>query len=151
MARSTRGFTILELLTVMVIIGILASMGAMKYTSFLRQAKIARAIGDIKAIQTDLMSIEAGDSPLPATLDLIGRGAMRDPWGNPYQYNPFPPGKKVPNGARRDRFLVPINSTFDLYSMGEDGQTVPPLNAKKSADDIIRANDGGYIGLAANY
>jgi len=151
MTRSRRGFTIIELLTVLTIVGILVTMATVKYQVVLRQAKIARAIGDIKAIQTDLQAIEASDAPLPATLDIIGRGYMRDPWNNPYQYNPFPPGKKVPNGARRDRFLVPINSTFDLYSMGEDGQTVAPLNAQKSKDDIIRANDGGFIGLAAKY
>lgn len=149
--RSNRGFTIIELLTVLAIVGILTTMATVKYAAVLRQAKVAKAIGDIKAIQTDLQAIEAGDAPLPASLAAIGRGAMLDPWGNPYQYNPFPPGRRVPNGARRDRFLVPINSTFDLYSMGEDGQSVPPLNAQRSADDIIRANDGGFIGLAERY
>jgi general secretion pathway protein G len=54
-------------------------------------------------------------------------------------------------GARKDRFLVPINSDFDLYSMGVDGESVGPLTAKKSHDDIIRANDGGYYGLASNF
>lgn len=54
-------------------------------------------------------------------------------------------------GARKDRFLVPINSDFDIYSMGRDGQTVPPLTAKKSHDDILRASDGGFYGLAANF
>jgi general secretion pathway protein G len=49
---------------------------------------------------------------------------------------------------RKDRFLVPINSDFDLYSMGKDGESVPPLTAQKSRDDIIRANDGAYIGPA---
>ena len=54
-------------------------------------------------------------------------------------------------GARKDRFLVPINSDFDIYSMGRDGQTVPPLTAPKSHDDILRASDGGFYGLAANF
>ena len=48
----------------------------------------------------------------------------------------------------KDRFLVPINSDFDLYSMGKDGKSQMPLTAKDSRDDIIRANDGAYIGLA---
>jgi general secretion pathway protein G len=132
-------------------VGILSTLAMVKYAEVLRQAKIARAIGDIKAIQTDLQAIEAGDDPLPASLALIGRGATLDPWGNPYQYNPFPPDRRVPLGARRDRFLVPLNSTFDLYSMGEDGQSVPPLNAARSLDDVVRANDGGFIGLAKRY
>ena len=54
-------------------------------------------------------------------------------------------------GARKDRFLVPINSDFDIYSMGRDGQTVAPLTAPKSHDDIIRASDGGFYGLAAYF
>jgi general secretion pathway protein G len=53
--------------------------------------------------------------------------------------------------ARKDRFLVPINSTYDLYSMGADGKSVLPLTAKHSHDDIIRANDGTYIGVAELY
>ncbi len=52
---------------------------------------------------------------------------------------------------RKDHFLHPINSDFDIYSMGRDGDTVAPLTAKKSHDDIIRANDGGFYGLAANF
>jgi general secretion pathway protein G len=35
--------------------------------------------------------------------------------------------------------------------MGPDGETAIPLTAKKSQDDIIRANDGNYIGLASRY
>jgi general secretion pathway protein G len=54
-------------------------------------------------------------------------------------------------GARKDRFLVPINSDFDIYSMGRDGQTIAPLTAPKSHDDIIRASDGGFYGLAAYF
>ena len=54
-------------------------------------------------------------------------------------------------GARKDRFLVPINSTYDLYSVGKDGKTVAALTAKASKDDIVRANDGAFIGLAVKY
>ncbi len=148
---SRGGFTLIEILSVLAIIGLLAGFGMPKLHQVTTRAKIAKAIGDIRAIQIDLMAIEAEGQPLPANLAAIQR-AYLDPWGNPYVYNPFPPPPPpVPHGARRDRFLVPINSTFDLYSMGPDGQTVAPLNASKSLDDIIRANDGGYIGLASQY
>lgn len=53
--------------------------------------------------------------------------------------------------ARKDRNLVPINSDFDLYSVGRDGQTAPALTAKVSQDDIVRANNGGFVGLASDY
>ena len=52
---------------------------------------------------------------------------------------------------RKDHRLVPINSDYDLYSMGKDGRSVSPLTARHSHDDIIRANDGDYVGLAKDY
>jgi general secretion pathway protein G len=58
----------------------------------------------------------------------------------------IPPGQ-----ARKDRSLVPINSDFDLFSMGRDGQSQPPLTAGPSRDDIVRGNDGGFVGRAADY
>jgi general secretion pathway protein G len=148
--RRTLGFTVIEMLAVMVIMGILVGLSIPKLRSVINQAKTARAIGDIKAIQTDLMSIEAGGQALPPDLASIGRGALLDPWGNPYVYFKFPPGPN-PGGARKDRFLVPVNSTFDLYSLGPDGNSAPPFTASSSQDDIVRANDGGFVGLARNF
>lgn len=147
-----RGFTIIELLSVVMIIAILAGMGIPKLQSLAERAKVTRAIGDISAIQWDLMAIEAQNQPLPADLSGIGRAGMRDPWGNPYQYYRFPASAHGhPPGARMDRFLVPVNSTFDLYSMGPDGQSAAPFSARASRDDIVRANDGGFIGQASSF
>ena len=53
--------------------------------------------------------------------------------------------------VRKDHNLVPLNTDFDLYSMGPDGESASPLTAKASRDDIIRANNGSYIGTATNY
>jgi general secretion pathway protein G len=47
--------------------------------------------------------------------------------------------------------MHPLNTDYDLCSMGPDGKTNAPLTAKASHDDIIRANDGQYIGVAANF
>jgi general secretion pathway protein G len=78
-----------------------------------------------------------------------------DPWGRPYVYFPFPPSKgkggAPPAGARKDRFLVPINSRYDLYSTGKDGGSAAPLTAKSSRDDIVVANDGGFVGRASKF
>jgi general secretion pathway protein G len=60
-------------------------------------------------------------------------------------------GKKGLGGVRKDHKLNPINSDFDLYSTGRDGQTKTQITNKDSLDDIIRANDGGFVGLARNY
>ena len=60
-------------------------------------------------------------------------------------------GNGPPARPRMDRFLHPINSDYDLYSMGKDGQTVLPLTARQSHDDVIRANDGSFVGLAVEF
>ena len=52
---------------------------------------------------------------------------------------------------RKDKNLVPINTDYDLYSKGPDGKSVTPLTANSSRDDIIRANNGAYVGEAEDY
>ena len=149
------GFTMIEMLIAMAIIGTLLAIALPMLQTALDKARIARAIGDIGALQTDVAAYEAGGNGLPEELADIGRGTLLDPWGNPYEYLKFHidegGGRPAPGGARKDRFLVPINSTYDLYSMGKDGESVPALTAKASKDDIVRANDGGFIGLAVKY
>lgn len=129
------------------IIGVLAALAVPRNRDMVERARVAKAIGDLRAIASDLF----GSDTLPPSLAAIGRGGLLDPWGNPYVYTPFPAGKVVPGSARKDRFLVPINSSFDLYSKGKDGQSVSPLTATASRDDVIMANDGGYFGLASKY
>jgi general secretion pathway protein G len=147
--RGELGFTVIELLSVMAIIGLLASIALPRLQIAVKQAKIARAIGDIRAMQIELMSIEASGQALPADLSGIGRAGLLDPWGRPYQYLVIT--SSTMGAARKDRFLVPVNSTFDLYSLGEDGSSVPAMTAGSSQDDIVRANDGGFIGLASKF
>lgn len=147
MMGDRRGFTVIELLSVVTIIGLLSAIGVPRFRDIQEKALIAKAIGEIHAIQTDLITQDS----LPDDLSVIGRAGMLDPWGRPYVYNKFPPNRRVPPGARRDRFLVPINSTFDLYSVGKDGNSNPPLQAARSQDDIVRGNDGGFIGLASKF
>jgi general secretion pathway protein G len=146
---------LIELLLVLVIAGTLASLGLIKIQDVIERARVAKAIGDLEAMQVELLGFESDDDSLPSTLAGIDRDDYLDPWGHPYRYLRFPTGRRGggggPPGARKDRFLVPINSTYDLYSMGKDGVSQPPLTAKDSHDDVIRANDGGFVGVAARY
>ena len=141
-----RGFTFVEVLAVMAIVSVLATIAIPSVQGAIEQAKVARAIGDLRALQVDLDGLDS----LPASLADIGRGSLRDPWDQPYRYLPFPAGGP-PADARRDRFLVAVNTRYDLYSTGKDAQTSASLTAGVSLDDVVRASDGGYIGPASKY
>lgn len=134
----------------MAIILTVAALAVPPLLQALQQARVAKAVGDIHTIGVDAMGYDLVNNHYPNTLDDIGYGNRTDPWGNPYQYLNFG-NAKGKGKMRKDRFLVPINTYFDLYSMGADGKSVSPLTAKSSQDDIIWANDGDFVGLAADY
>lgn len=144
------GFTLIELLITIAVILTLCAIAIPNLLSALNQAREAKAIGDIRAIGDDIEAYNVINYQYPTSLADIGRDQFPDPWGNPYQYLNFA-GVNGKGKMRKDRFLVPINSYFDLYSMGPDGQSVPPLTASVSRDDIIWANDGSFIGPASQY
>ncbi len=147
--RSNRGLTLIELLTVLAIIGILATIASLLYANFTEQARVARAVADISILSSEISTFESMNERLPNNLAEIGRSTLLDPWGRPYEYLNFALG---PLGQqRKDHALVPINTDYDLYSKGKDGGSQPPLTASASLDDIVRANDGQYIGLASGY
>jgi general secretion pathway protein G len=52
---------------------------------------------------------------------------------------------------RLDRFAVALNADYDLYSLGGDGESAVSLTETASRDDVVRADNGGYIGLASEY
>jgi general secretion pathway protein G len=124
--RSARGFTLIEIMVVVVIIGLLAAVILPNIFSNLSKAQITKAKSDIQAIEGGLTMYKLDNYKYPST-DL-GLSALvqrpndptvrnwrdggylkrvsNDPWGNPYQYV-FP-------GTR--------GQDFDLYSFGADGQ-----------------------------
>jgi general secretion pathway protein G len=143
------GFTIVELMIAMAILAILATLATLLFSTFRERARVARAIAEIQSIQNDITAFQIDQSRLPVDLSEVNWNTSNDPWGHPYQYTNF---QTTPKGKwRKDKFLVPINSTFDLWSMGPDGQSIAPLTAPVSKDDIIRANDGAFIGKAVLY
>jgi general secretion pathway protein G len=183
----------IEMLIVVLVVGLLAALAVPNYEKAVDAARVARAIGDIKAMERELLVYDALNGHLPASLSEIGREELLDPWQNPYVYlnfyvdagpagggsgqggggatgggngggqgggnsgtrggqdhgNQVPP--QVQGLMRRDRNLVPLNTRFDLYSKGKDGESYPPITAQRSWDDVLRANDGSFVGLASNY
>ena len=144
-----QGVTLIEIVIVTAILATLAALAIPLMESFFNKARVARAIEEIRTISLALDATKA-DEALPNSLDDIGYGNRLDPWGRPYEY--FNLTTMKGNGkARKDRNLTPLNGDYDLYSRGSDGQTASALTAKASRDDIIRADNGGFIGLGSHY
>ena len=145
------GFTLIELVMVVAIVGVLSAIAIPLYGEYIEKAKIVRAVSEITTISKSITVYNLdNNSKYPQSLNEVGWGASKDPWGAPYQYLNIQTAMGKGN-MRKDKFLVPINTDYDLYSMGKDGISTPPLNSKAGRDDIIRANDGGYIGLASDF
>ncbi len=127
------GFTLLELLVVIVIIGLLAAYVGPKYFAQLGKSEVTVARAQLDAFDKslDTFRLDVGRYPTseegmaalmaaPPTVALkwngpyLKKGVPVDPWGNPYQYRS--PG---------------ATAEYELLSLGKDGQ---PGGSGENAD-----------------
>ena len=149
-ATRQSGFSLVEILIAIAIILTLAALAIPNYLAAVNRARISRAAGDIRTIGNQILGYEAINHVFPTSLSQAGFPSNIDPWGQPYQYLNFATNSN-PSAVRVDRFNVPLNSYFDLYSTGKDKLSAPPLTSAVSQDDIVWAGDGSFDGLATTY
>lgn len=145
-----RGFSLVEILFVVGIVAFVAWLTVPALNRYLQRSRVHAAVQDVKLMAEDIKKYERTRGALPATLADVGYSGKTDPWGNDYRYVNLL--TSTGNGeARKDKKLAPLNSDFDLYSVGADGATHAQLGNSASRDDIVRARDGRFIGLAAEF
>ena len=122
------GFTLVEIMLVVIIIGVLAAMVVPRFAGRTEQARIARAKADLAIIgqPLDLYELDLGRYPYtleeliqrepPSSLSseegarwngpYLKKGLPKDPWGQPYKY------------TRESQH----HQDYDVFSLGADGQ-----------------------------
>lgn len=147
-ARFRLGFTLLEILIAVALVALLLGVAIPTYQTSLNKANISAAKKDILEYSMLLERFYSSRGRYPISLTELGE-ARNDPWGTPYQYLAMEGA--TTGEKRKDKSLNPLNSDYDLYSNGPDKQSRKPLTAAASRDDIVRANNGGFIGVAQDY
>ena len=122
------GFTLIEIMLVVVIIGILAGIATVKFSGRIGQSQESAAAASVQAISMALNLYEIDNFGFPQSLQALvsdpggapnwrgpylEKGLPKDPWGNDFVYRV--PGTRNPN-------------SYDLFSYGPDGS--------ESGDDI---------------
>ena len=146
---TTRGFTAIEVVIVLLILAVLVWIGVPSYQAYIARSQVVDAVTTVSLISKDIHNFEVRTGALPATLADVNYAGRLDPWGRPYVYLNLRTTHGA--GARKDKSLKPINSDFDLYSVGADGVTAASLNNAASRDDVLRARDGGFYGTAEEF
>ena len=122
------------------------------YLKYKYDAEVVVAITDIRMMEKQIaFFVSDHDGQLPDSLsDLSTIGTVTDPWGNPYQYLRIDGGAGNPMGeCRRNMSDNPVNTDYDLFSMGRDGEYKKSFKIKESRDDVVRAYEGRYVGLVS--
>ncbi len=161
--KTEGGFTLMNLLATLIILSILLVFGVPlladsgidckdpdKRLGYWTRARVANAVGKLGEVNLKVQMFELSHDRYPTSMNELNLSDPNDPWGNPYVF--LNHADVNGNGPKRKfHDAVPVNSYFDVYSMGPDGKTATPFTSMPGADDIVIANNGQYVGVACHY
>ena len=151
LAKDCRGLTVVELLLSLALAGTIAAILIPSFASHAREVRLRAGMMSLRTISTDISIYKDIHGTLPESLDDLPRVVANDGWGRQFVYVKLE-GKPNSTGlSRKDHWLNPVNTDYDLYSLGADGDTHPQLSVGAGRDDVIRGQNGAYYGLAEGY
>ncbi len=140
---NNEGMTLLEILIAVAFLAILTSLAIPSYSTYKDMARTSRAMSEIRSIEIAITAWYADRGGWPSSLNDVGYGTLKDPWGNSYNY------RRSFGTLHYVAGDLGVNTDYDLWSAGQNNDAGTSLAVSETL--IVRANDGGFVGLAKNY
>jgi len=145
------GFTLIEVMVAIAIIGVLMAVALPGYQNFVDKGRVAETSAAMLEIQNNIEIYIAKNNSIPPSLEALGVTLEKDKWGNDFIYVPIEGHPENYSVARASSHVVVLNEDYDLWSPGKDGLSSRVISHNLAQDDIIRANNGKYFGIAEDY
>jgi general secretion pathway protein G len=118
--RPRAGFTLVEMIVVIAIIGVLATLLIVRFSGQTDQAKVATAKSQVAQIEGAVIAFQAHVGRLPNSLrELVEKPADAKNW----QENGYLKGKSVPKDPWGNEYIYKVSGKrFEIICLGADGK-----------------------------